>query len=319
MIKLTTDKGIFNVHSLVSETTHSQFCDFCTHDSRVLNDVDDDKDVHMLNAVKFLVSNADELPMYSGGADKPTYTVNIFERLSVHDLYLYYVSLFNNYFDSVILPVLTQLDIEKLTEHQLAILGGLKVALSVSDKATALMAFTEYIDGCEVVDGGYRFEYKGDWYSISSDQVANYFGGNNYIAGEVVEVKEFRRKLYQKSKDPNFDTGEMMFKIDIHDVAVLARKSLEIAPAPTPEISMWRKFWGTPKYLGEPKAERYKTEKLPYDKLKRESFINERMIHFQDLPTDVVFNVCFFLINSLQNAIIHQIIQDSGATPAAAK
>lgn len=272
MITLQTKDFDIKLHSSIDEISLNDFCDFMNAESIWMNAEIENKDELFVKMAMVFVPNANLLPFDSGSED-------VMESLSLINVYIYYIDLLNGYFMEVIDDCLKELrlkDSEYLDEFESDIVETDVSKLSIVDKSNLAISITEhYRSDITVKDNNLSFEHNNETYLISGKLVNDYLQGNSFTAGEVATVKDFRRRLSEaESEKETPETGTLMFKLRLHDLAVLARKENEV---------------------------------LPFDISERTKLLNERMVLFQDLKMDLVFNISFFL-TSLSKVIIQKAI-----------
>lgn len=126
-----------------------------------------------------------------------------------------------------------------------------------------------------------RVEYKGESYYLEPHIARRFTGAKMYETGEVVEIEESDRLLTTEIEENGDPDGIIEFERERRAMAVLLRKNGELLPA---------------------------------DVRERKAFIEERSIHFADLPADVVLKVRFFLRSILNDSLIRATINHiSGA------
>ncbi len=113
--------------------------------------------------------------------------------------------------------------------------------------------------------------YKGEKYYLEPD-AARRFGEipKGYTIGEVVTIDESDRLLTDKIEGDGDPSGSLEFERELRALAVLLRKD---------------------------------GEELPVDITGRARFLEDRAVHFKELPADVVLQVRFFLHAILKDAV----------------
>lgn len=276
MIKLDNKEIEIELHTSVAEVSLSDYCDFINLEEKFIRSEDEDIEVAMVEMINILVPNANELPFSTG-------VEGIYNSLSLENVYVYYIDLFNNYFQKHIDGCISQIlnkDAEDRNEFDEEILKLHKANLSIFDKCLLAVKITEhYNSDFKVDENTLSFVHDGDTFYLSGKNFKDYITGNGFTAGEVTVVKEFRRRLIENAEiNDIYETGTMQFRLRLHDLAVLCR---------------------------------LENEKLPYDVTKRNDLISKRMKRFQDIPMDIAYNLVFFLTYQFQSLVEEAIFQDT--------
>ena len=124
------------------------------------------------------------------------------------------------------------------------------------------------------IDYTYSTIYKGDEYFITPERAELMYARRPYRAGEWIEAVELERLLeFKKNLDKGNDGGALEFRMTLMQMAVILRK---------------------------------KDEKLPLNVAERNKFMNERAVHFKDLPLHTVLSVRDFFLTSMKSYFMNQ-------------
>lgn len=259
MIILETNGKEYTLPSHVSEITLSQYIDFQEHEMKF---VKENQFSCLLDAVNCIVIEDVSDLQIKGDSD------DVMEDVSVISIYLYLINLLNDYLEDILnqaKEVLILSEDDQAKEY----VKRIDNANHHIQKMNIAMELSNYgfgADGVMYYEDLLSFNYKGDDYSVSKKFVGDILVGNEISAGEFAVINEYRRNLSEREVDNDIpEQGMLMYKLRLHDVAVLCRK---------------------------------KDEVLPSTKKDLQAFINSRMLHFQELPMDVAYNVCFFLTST---------------------
>lgn len=137
--------------------------------------------------------------------------------------------------------------------------------ISIIDRHDQNMKKNKALKGSE-----YYIDYKDERYYLESSRVKRLFVEEAFTVGEVIELKEFRRKMNRIIDKTGDETGQITFNLGLTELALLMRK---------------------------------KGEKLPFNKDKRIKFLNQRASHFGDIDLDKIMKVRFFLLNTLKSLV----------------
>lgn len=117
----------------------------------------------------------------------------------------------------------------------------------------------------ESIPKHFELTHDGEQYKVTSGKAAAMLSNTPLTTGEVLETLEYQRRSYSAKDQAKIATGNIDFTLGLTEFSILVRKP---------------------------------GEKLPKGK-KLERFIAERQELFKTLPLNLVFDLRFFLINSL--------------------
>ena len=112
----------------------------------------------------------------------------------------------------------------------------------------------------------FNLEWNGIRYTINRNEAVRSLLNVPLTAGEVITTLELQRKTVNAIKKKGDPDGNLAFNLGLQEMAVLLRKP---------------------------------NERLPSNRRKRIDFIDERVKTFRHLPMDIVLDVRFFLISSM--------------------
>ena len=169
----------------------------------------------------------------------------------------------------------------RLTEDIGRNLVGEMYIIQPGDEISQERLYAHLVTVVESYEGTHKVKYEQGWrpseyrvkigkemFYIETSRARRLFKDESYTTGEVVEVKEFRRKLGQQIEETGDREGQLAFNLGASVLAILLRK---------------------------------RGENLPYRKEEREKFINRRAKLFSELPLSVHRDCCFFLTTTLQD------------------